>query len=220
MLADPRNPRMQNPRPLPPDALVLRPPPHAGPAEELFEAAVLFTDVRRSSQHVTSTPARDWFRMLQATLRAQAGAIGLQGGQVLKSTGDGLLAVFRGTDRCRRAFLCALALAEQGRAGSPLPFGIGLADGEVLAGLVGGDGSGLPRQQDVVGASVHLAARLCAMAAPGEVVSTHAAHAASGVQPRQVRALGPVAVRGFPAPVPCVAAGPGAGPAQSMSPSR
>jgi class 3 adenylate cyclase len=55
----------------------------------------------------------------------------------------------------------------------------------------------------VIGATVHLSARLCGLAEGGEVLATRAVVAASrlGVPLRDV---GPVQVRGFPAAIDCV----------------
>lgn len=173
--------------------------------EELFEAAVLFTDIRRSSDLAARLPPREFFRLLNARLSAQAGRIRDCGGEVVKYTGDGVLAMFRGADRCDRALQCALALAAMNRDEDLMPFGTGVAEGAVLCGLVGPDDPVHARLPDIIGAAVHLAARLCALAGPGDVVATRAVHAASGVAAAAARSIGPVAVRGFPDEIDCVA---------------
>ena len=172
---------------------------HAG-GEELFDAAVLFTDMRGSSDLVTRTAPHEFFHLLNATLSAQAAVVRACGGEVVKYTGDGLLAVFRGASRAWQALRCATDLARE--AGHELPFGLGVAEGPVLAGLVGPEG--LHRQPDVVGAAVHLAARLCALADAGEVLTTSAVRDAASWR-EGVQDVGPMLVAGFPAPVACVA---------------
>ncbi|MGZ5776720.1 adenylate/guanylate cyclase domain-containing protein, partial [Ramlibacter sp.] len=109
---------------------------------DLFQAAVLFTDMRGSSDLVNRVPPREFFRLLNGSLCGQAAAIDAHGGTVVKYTGDGLLAVFRGPARAALALRCALALAAAGGREPRLPVGVGVADGPVLAGLLGPDTPG------------------------------------------------------------------------------
>ena len=180
-------------------------PASAGGGEDLFEAAVLFTDMRGSSDLVTRTAPREFFRLLNASLSAQAECVRGFEGDVVKYTGDGLMAVFRGMGRSSLALRCALALARTCEREPRLPFGIGVADGPVLAGFVGPDAPGERRHYDVVGATVHLAARLCAMAGPGEVMTTTSTHDTAQLPAASLRPMGPVAVPGFPEAIECVA---------------
>src|SRR6478735_11357003 len=183
------------------------PEPASAGGEDLFEAAVLFTDMRGSSDLVTRTAPREFFRLLNASLSAQAECVRGFEGDVVKYTGDGLMAVFRGMGRSSLALRCALALARTCEHEHRLPFGIGVADGPVLAGFVGPDGPTERRHYDVIGATVHVAARLCAMAGSGEVLATCAVHAASRLQAGPWRGMGPVAIPGFPNAIDCVAFG-------------
>src|SRR4029450_3413374 len=77
------------------------------------------------------------------------------GGRVVKSTGDGLLATFDGPGR---AIACAVALREE-LADIDLQIRAGLHAGEVEL-----------RGDDVGGSGVHIAARILAEAAPGELL--------------------------------------------------
>jgi class 3 adenylate cyclase len=172
--------------------------------DEMFEATIVFTDIRRSSEFITSQPARDYFRALNASLSAQSTRIRASGGAVVKYTGDGIMALFRGMARSHLAMRCALALTDRSLQ-QPLPYGIGVAQGLVLAGLVGdSQAAGQRRQYDVIGATVHLAARLCGRAEAGQVVATRGVLDTSHVQ-APYRELGPLDVRGFAAPIDCVA---------------
>jgi adenylate cyclase len=172
--------------------------------EEMFEAAVVFTDIRRSSELITSQPPRAFFRVLNESLSAQTAQVRVFQGAVVKYTGDGMMAIFRGMGRSHLAIRCALALADAGLQ-DPVGYGIGVAEGLVLAGLVGDfDAAGQRQQYDVIGSTVHLAARLCAQAAPGQVVATREVVRAARV-PAQEESLGAQRVRGFPLPVECVA---------------
>lgn len=190
------------------DCAPAAPPVDAGgPAggEDLFEAAVLFTDMRGSSDLITRLAPREFFRLLNASLSAQAGCVRGFEGEVVKYTGDGLMAVFRGMGRSSLALRCALALARSCERDPALPFGIGVADGPVLAGLVGPDEPAHERHHDVIGATVHLAARLCAMAGAGEVMTTTSTHDTAQLPAASLRPMGPVAVPGFPEAIDCVA---------------
>jgi len=78
-------------------------------------------------------------------------------GQLIKTTGDGVLATFDGP---RRGIRCAAALRDELRA-------IGL---QIRAGLHTGEVE--LRDGDVGGIAVHIAARVMATAGPGEVVTS------------------------------------------------
>ena len=172
---------------------------------EIFEAVILFTDIRGSSQLIRDTPPQVFFENLNALLSAQAALVRSYQGSVVKYTGDGLLAVFRGMGRSYLALRCGLALA--GLDGKyPLPFGIGIAQGLALAGFIGDSAqAGQRRQYDVIGATVHLAARLCEMASRGEVIATKGLNKSARVASPVPRLLTGVMVRGFDAETDCLA---------------
>ena len=171
---------------------------------EMFEAAVVFTDIRRSSEIITQMPPREFFKLLNQSLSSQATHIREFEGSVIKYTGDGLMAIFRGMGRSHLAVRCALALAES--SGQQIfSYGIGVAGGLVLAGLVGDSTrSGHKRQYDVIGATVHLASRLCSMAGAGQVMTTKTMYASARFSHPSQRPIGPVSIRGFATDVDCV----------------
>lgn len=168
----------------------------------MIEQAVLFTDLRRSTHLAVSLGPRVLFERVNVALSAQAKVVRQAGGSVIKFTGDGLLATFRGSGRNHLALRCALALQPLSEAPGALPFGIGLASGLTITGFIGEPDQ---RHYDVIGATVHLAARLCALAGSGEVVATAQASRLSGLGADRRNDLGEVAVRGFDAPIHCVA---------------
>lgn len=171
--------------------------------QELFDAAVLFTDLRRSAELITSTTPREFFRILNASLSAQSQVVRDSRGRVLKYIGDGLMAIFRGPHRAQQAMRCARELADP-KLHEPAAFGIGLAEGRVIGGIVGDalDEVHL-RQYDVIGATVHLASRLCAQAQAREVLATRRVAIASGLR-LPLREIGPVELRGFASAIDCV----------------
>lgn len=172
---------------------------------ELIEAAVLFTDIRKSSEAIARLPPREFFETLNMILSNQASMIREHQGSIVKYTGDGLMAIFRGMGRSHLALRSAIKLAESSFA-SPLPFGVGVSEGLVMAGFVGdANNAGQRRQFDVIGANVHLASRLCSMAESGEVIATRQLHQAARLQEPSSRQIGQVSVRGFERGVDCVA---------------
>ncbi|MBW7894479.1 MAG: adenylate/guanylate cyclase domain-containing protein [Opitutaceae bacterium] len=173
-----------------------------GQSSRLFEAAIVFTDIRRSTRQITSLRPADYFEQLNSVLSAQTRILEQHEGVLVKYTGDGLLAMFCGLGRSRLALAAATALA----ADNPrhrLNYGIGIAQGLVLAGFVGDPHVGnLRRQYDVVGATVHLAARLCNLAPAGEIYAQRSMLARWHDVPHVD--IGPVTIRGFDQPINCV----------------
>lgn len=172
---------------------------------EIFEAVVLFTDIRGSSQLIRDMPPQVFFENLNTLLSAQAATVRSHQGAVVKYTGDGVMAVFRGMGRSYLALRCGLALAAlNGK--HPFPFGIGIAQGLVLAGFIGDSSqAGQKRQYDVIGATVHMAARLCEMASKGEVVATRELNKAARLTSPVPRLMPGVRVRGLDAETDCLA---------------
>jgi class 3 adenylate cyclase len=176
----------------------------SAPPAELFDAAVLFTDIRDSSRLITQMAPREFFDTLNHVLSEQTARIDAAQGSVVKYTGDGVMAVFRGMGRSYLALRCGLELAATSSR-QRLPFGVGIAQGLVLAGLLGDAGhTGQRRQFDVIGATAHLAARLCARAEPGQVVATRSINAVARVQSPPPQPFEQVSLRGFASPVDCV----------------
>jgi class 3 adenylate cyclase len=116
---------------------------------------ILFADVVRSTDRVSEMGDETWRQLLdryESSLRRQVSRFD---GQLVKTTGDGLLACFDGP---ARAIRCALAIRESTR-------GFGL---EVRTGIHAGEVE--LRSEDVGGISVHIAARVEQTAEPGEVL--------------------------------------------------
>jgi class 3 adenylate cyclase len=116
---------------------------------------VLFTDIVDSTatlQTIGVTAWRDLLSIHNTRLRDQ---LNIFRGREVKTTGDGLLAVF---DSPARAVRCGAAMALSARE-MGLPIRVGVHTGEVE--LVGGDVRGL---------AVHAAARVMALGGPDEVI--------------------------------------------------
>ena len=120
-------------------------------------ASVLFTDIVSSTQLAVELGDRRWRKTLDAHDEASRVAVKANHGRVIKSTGDGVLAVF---ERPGDAIRCAqVLLAGSGKLGFSLRAGIHTGELEV-------------RQDDVGGIAVHIAARVSAKADANQILLT------------------------------------------------
>lgn len=118
-------------------------------------ATILFTDIVASTQHAHKLGDQAWKILLEKHDFICRECIGRFRGQLIKSTGDGVHATFDGPGR---AIACAQEILESGK-----DLGI-----EIRAGLHTGECE--LRDEEVEGVAVHLAARVAAVAGPGEVL--------------------------------------------------
>lgn len=124
-------------------------------ASERVLATVMFTDIVESTQRAAQIGDRRWGVVLdEHDLRSQQ-LITRFGGQLVKHTGDGMLATFDGP---ARAVQCAQDLRDA-LADAGVPIRAGLHTGEVER-----------RHDDLGGITVHIAARVAALAKEGEVL--------------------------------------------------
>lgn len=172
--------------------------PEPGHAE-LFDMTVMFTDIRDSSRHIAQSSAQDYFAQLNRILGEQAGLIRLYDGMVVKTTGDGLLAVFEGAARCHLGLKCAHAIQALPRI-NEIKIGIGISDGLVLTGILG---THEHLHFDVIGTHVHVASRLCSLAQAGEILATQDTAARAHFDFVTTPIAETIQVRGFATPVAC-----------------
>jgi class 3 adenylate cyclase len=116
---------------------------------------VLFTDIVGSTERAREVGDRRWRELLDAHDRLARELVHREGGRLVKSTGDGILAIFDGPGQAIR---CAAALRAELR-----PMGL-----DIRAGVHMGEVE--RRGDDVGGIAVHIAARIVGVAAPGEVL--------------------------------------------------
>jgi class 3 adenylate cyclase/pimeloyl-ACP methyl ester carboxylesterase len=120
-------------------------------------ATVLFTDIVSSTERAAAVGDSRWKELLDAHHEIARRQISRYQGQLVKSTGDGILATFDGP---ARAILAATAIRD-----ATHRLGI-----EIRAGLHTGE---IQRHaDDVLGLGVHIAARVQAAAEPGEVLAS------------------------------------------------
>ena len=125
------------------------------PVTDRILATVLFTDLVDSTRRAALAGDRAWADTLDRHLSATRAAVEVHGGQTIKTTGDGILALFTGPAQAVR---CAHSIISGAR-DLGLNLRTGLHTGEVER---TGD--------DVAGLAVHLAARIMNLAEGGEVL--------------------------------------------------
>ena len=174
------------------------------------QVTVLFADVKHSMELAAALGAEGWHRTLDQLFRLLSGAIHAFEGTVNQYTGDGLMALFGAPiaheDHAARACHAALRItrevhgfAERFRAihGQDLGVRMGLNTGNVVVGRIGDD---LRMDYTAQGHIVGLAARMEALAEPGQTLLTDAvARRVRGFF--RIRELGTRAVAGVPEPV-------------------
>jgi pimeloyl-ACP methyl ester carboxylesterase/class 3 adenylate cyclase len=133
-------------------------------------ATVMFTDIVGSTERAGELGDANWRDLLASHHAAVRQELGRFRGREEKTLGDGYLATFDGP---ARAIRCGQAIAEAARS-IDLEVRIGLHSGEVEV-----------MDDDVGGIAVHIAARVGALAGPGEVLVTSTVKdlvAGSGIQ--------------------------------------
>jgi class 3 adenylate cyclase len=118
-------------------------------------ATVLFTDIMESTERASELGDRRWRELLDRHDRLAGRMVSQFGGRLIKSTGDGILATFDGPARAVRC--AALMSGELDRNGIKVRSGLHAGEVEL-------------RGDDVGGIAVHIAARVMAMAEPGDVL--------------------------------------------------
>jgi class 3 adenylate cyclase len=118
---------------------------------------LLFTDLVESTRTASGLGDRAWADLLSRHDRLVRAEIGRFAGREVNTTGDGFLATFDGP---ARAIRCAAAVRDAlGHLNLEARFGVHTGECEV-------------RGSDFAGIGVHIAARLVALAAPGEILVT------------------------------------------------
>lgn len=125
------------------------------PATDRVLATILFTDLAGSTERAAALGDRQWTDVLERHLAGARAVVSGHEGEVIKSLGDGVLAIFTGPAQAVR---CATGLVADARA-------LGL---EVRAGVHTGEV--VRSADDVAGLAVHIAARIMSEAAIGEVL--------------------------------------------------
>jgi class 3 adenylate cyclase len=118
-------------------------------------ATVLFTDIVDSTRSAAAMGDQQWGRLLESHDQMAKQFVDKHRGNLVKSTGDGILATFDGPGRAVR---CALAFGSAAQQ-IGLPLRAGLHTGEIEL-----------RGRDIGGIAVHAAARVMAQSSSNEVL--------------------------------------------------
>ncbi|MGH2446160.1 MAG: adenylate/guanylate cyclase domain-containing protein [Candidatus Limnocylindria bacterium] len=146
--------------------------------------STLFADLRGYTTLTAEQPPEDTLDLLNRYLTVVTDAVEDEGGTVADLLGDGVLAFFGApvmhSNDAERAIRASLAMQDAvSRLHIPsmpdvrLQAGIGITSGQVIAGNVG---SQRRMHYAVVGESVNVAARLQAMAGPGQILVDEPTH--------------------------------------------
>ena len=131
------------------------------PRPDRLLATILVTDLVASTERAAACGDDAWGELMARHDALVADQLRWFGGQLVKHTGDGILATFDGP---ARAIRCAAAIVRAARDELELDMRAGLHTGEVE--IVDADLRGL---------AVHIAARICAEGGPGEVLVSRTA---------------------------------------------
>jgi class 3 adenylate cyclase len=156
---------------------------HAAQDTERVLATILFTDIVDSTGRAAALGDRQWRQLLDRHDQVARAEVDRWHGQLVKTTGDGVLATF---DAPTRALRCAFGLREAlARLGLEIRAGIHTGEVEM-------------RSQDVGGIGVHIASRALSEAGSGEVVVTRTVRDLATGTDLAFLPLGSVGLRGIP----------------------
>jgi class 3 adenylate cyclase/pimeloyl-ACP methyl ester carboxylesterase len=153
------------------------------PPPDRILAAVLFTDLVDSTAHAASVGDTRWKSVLDRHDEVAQNAVGRRGGTVVKSTGDGILALMPSATAALRA---ATEIRRDLEADG-LQSRIGVHVGDVDH-----------RGDDVSGLAINIAARVMAQAGTGEIVVTAPVIAATTGEARVFERVGAYELKGVP----------------------
>jgi class 3 adenylate cyclase len=154
--------------------------------------AILFTDIEGSTSLTQRLGDAGAMTVLRAHDRIARGAIARFHGSEVKHTGDGLMASFPSiVDAVQSAVEIQRQIAHENAASeTPLKLRIGIAAGEPVT-----------EGNDLFGAAVQLAARLCERASPDQVLVTSAVRDLAMGKGLEFNRRGPLRLKGFDEPV-------------------
>jgi class 3 adenylate cyclase len=122
-----------------------------------FLTSILVTDIVESTKTVALLGDRRWRELLAGHYADCEALIGDGGGELVSTTGDGMVSIFDAPTRAVRAGIAIQALART--AGLAVRAGVHTGELERLA-----DG--------VAGLAIHIATRVCELGGGGEVIAT------------------------------------------------
>ena len=186
-------------------AAIANSPERASLGGARLPVAVLFGDIRGFTRLAETANPEELAGILGEYFAGMVDAVFDHQGTLDKFTGDGLMAVWGaplpqddaadralGAARAMRSELLRLNEERRARNKPPIEAGFGLSYGTVFAGNIGSERR---LEYTVVGDAVNLAARLCELAGPGEVLVDDVL-ASQLTVPRGLEPIPPLAIRG------------------------
>jgi class 3 adenylate cyclase len=166
------------------------------PGEAFVDAAfrtILFTDIVESTSLTQRLGDAGAMVMVRAHDEIVRGSLGRHRGSEVKHTGDGLMAAFPSVvSAIESAVDIQRRVADAERTGRlPVSIRIGMAAGEPVT-----------ERNDLFGATVQLAARLCSRADPGGILVAGAVHDLALGKGFAFRSRGRLRLKGFDSPMP------------------
>jgi class 3 adenylate cyclase/tetratricopeptide (TPR) repeat protein len=183
-----------------------KPPPRGG--AERRQLTVMFCDLVGSSALSARLDPEDLRAVIGAYHACIAEVIARNDGVIARYMGDGVLAYFgypvAHEDDAEQATRAGLALVDavanlKTDIGTGLQVRVGISTGMVVVGDLIGEGAA--KEQDVIGETPNLAARLQALADPGTVLISKSTHRLTDGY-FECRSIGPAALKGWADPVP------------------
>lgn len=154
--------------------------------------AIMFTDLAGSTEISSREGDEMAMNVLALHDRIVRDALDAFGGREVKHTGDGIFASFSYVSRAvESAMDIQRRFRQEGDQTSPMA--------QVCIGMSAGEP--VDQDEDLFGASVNLAARICGHAAPGQILVSSAVRELSVGKPFVFRDRGPIALKGFDDPV-------------------
>lgn len=155
-------------------------------ALQRLERAILFMDIRGFTAWAERQSPEVVVGLLNAYYRVAEEALGEEPPIKLKYTADEVMAVFADAAIAAKCGPLMLAAALRFLSGSNLTAGAGLHHGQVVEGVLGGEGA---KAYDFIGDTVNTAQRLCDAAGPGELLVSRAACRAAGLATGEFREI-------------------------------
>ena len=154
--------------------------------------AILFTDMEGSTnltQQLGDEKAMELLRTHDSIVREQLQAAG---GHEVKHTGDGIMAAFHSVVGAAK---CSIGIQQQLESvSSDLPYPT-----RVRVGMTAGEP--VTENEDLFGAAVQLAARICAASQPGGILASNVVRELSLGKGLSWKDIGPVTLKGFDEPM-------------------
>jgi adenylate cyclase len=142
------------------------------------EVTVLFADIRGFTTLSSEMPPEEVVRFLNRFFEEMVEAVLNNKGTIDKFIGDCIMALWgapspKPNEDARNAMSAALSMVQRAKKvivnGKPIEMGVGINTGEVVLGCIG---SKQRLEYTAIGSPVNLAARLCGIAKPNEVLVT------------------------------------------------